>query len=117
MSSETGYVVRRLQDIAEERSTCGFRKRLFTADDGPSLSVSYVAINDAKPHYHKTTTELYYVLEGKGTLELDGKAVPVSAGSAVLIRPNVRHRATGDIVALVVGNPPFHQDDLFLVDR
>ena len=115
MSGETGYIVRQLQEIAEERSTCGFRKRLFTADDGSSLSVSYVAISDAQPHYHKTTTELYYVLEGEGALELDGESVPVSPGSAVLIRPTVRHRATGNIVALVVGNPPFHADDLFLV--
>ncbi len=116
MSTITKYIVRHLKDISEERSTCGFRKRLITADDGSPLSASYVAINDATPHYHVKTTELYYVLEGEGTLELDGQAIPVSAGSAVLIRPNVRHRAAGNIVALVVGSPPFHQEDLF-VDR
>lgn len=117
MSTDTRYIVRHLGDIAEERSTCGFRKRLITADDGTPLSASYVAINDAHPHYHKSTTELYYVLEGEGALELDGNSIPVSAGSAVLIRPNVRHRATGNIIALVVGNPPFHQADMFLVDK
>lgn len=117
MHAETGYIVRHLPEITEERSTCGFRKRLITADDETPLSASYVAISDATPHYHKNTTEFYYVLEGEGTLELDGESVPVSAGSAVLIRPNVRHRATGNIIALVVGNPPFHQDDLFLVDQ
>lgn len=113
MSSATGYIVRHLADISEERSTCGFRKRLITVEDDSPLSASYVAINDATLHYHKKTTELYYVLEGEGTLELDGQAIPVSAGSAVLIRPTVRHRATGNIVALVVGNPPFHHEDLF----
>ena len=117
MSKESRYIVRHLKDLPEERSTCGFRKRFFTSDDNPVMSASYVAINEAKVHYHKKTTELYYVLEGEGTLELDGTSAPVSAGSAVLIHPLVRHRATGDIVALVIGHPPFHTDDLFLVEE
>jgi len=116
MTENSKTIIRHLKDIEEERSTCGFRKRLVAAEDGTPLSASYVAINDAKAHYHKQTTEFYYVLEGEGTLELDGAPVPVSPGSAVLIRTNVRHRAVGNLVALVVGTPPFHTDDLFLVD-
>ncbi|HPA45463.1 MAG TPA: cupin domain-containing protein [bacterium] len=117
MSSHSGYLVRQPQDLQEERSTCGFRKRVFTADDKASMSASVVSIHDAKPHYHKETTEIYYVLEGTGALELDGDRVPLSPGSAVLIKPHVRHRATGDVVALVIGNPPFHTDDLYLVEE
>ncbi|MFH1738354.1 MAG: cupin domain-containing protein [bacterium] len=116
MSEQPRYIVRHLKDLKKERSTCGFRKRFFTVEDNDVMSASYVSINDAKPHYHKKTTELYYVLEGEGTLEMDGNTVPVSVGSAILIPPMVQHRATGNIVALVVGDPPFHADDLFLVD-
>ena len=116
MTVETKTIIRHLNEIEKEKSTCGFRKRLVAADDRTPLSASYVAINEAKPHYHKETTEFYYVLEGEGTIELDGTSIPVSPGSSVLIPPNVRHRAVGNIAALVVGTPPFHTDDLFLVD-
>jgi mannose-6-phosphate isomerase-like protein (cupin superfamily) len=49
--------------------------------------------------------EVYYVLSGTGEYTLDGKTVPVSAGTALLTRPGSTHslRQTGkdDLVVLI----------------
>ena len=43
-------------------------------------------IDGAKLHFHKRSTELYYVLDGGGTVSLDGVEHPVSRGSIVCFR-------------------------------
>jgi mannose-6-phosphate isomerase-like protein (cupin superfamily) len=68
---------------------------------------------DARAHYHREHTEIYYILEcGVGAaVELDGRRVAVHPGSAVLIPPGVRHRAVGKMVLLNVVVPPFDPAD------
>ena len=41
-------------------------------------------------HYH----EYYVILEGEGALEIDGKQVPLTAESTVMVEPGERHRVT-----------------------
>lgn len=62
--------------------------------DNRACTVHLVRIGaDAVPHYHRRLTEVYYFLEGKGFIELDGRRHRVKPGVAVLIRPFTRHRA------------------------
>jgi mannose-6-phosphate isomerase-like protein (cupin superfamily) len=42
-------------------------------------------------HYHDYH-EYYVVLEGDGSLEVEGSMVPLSAGSAIMVEPGERHR-------------------------
>ena len=70
-------------------------------------------IDGAKPHYHKVGTELYYVLDGEGSVVLDGEEHPVRKGSMVHIPPGVVHGAKGRMRVLVVGIPDIREDDLF----
>jgi quercetin dioxygenase-like cupin family protein len=72
-----------------------------------------VDIDGAKLHYHKRGTELYYVLEGEGSVLLDGVPHPVCKGSLVHIPPGVIHGAEGRMRVLVVGIPDIAEDDLF----
>ena len=72
-------------------------------------------IDGAKLHYHKRSTELYYVLEGGGHVLLDGVEQPVSKGSLVHIPPGVVHGALGKMRVLVVGIPDIAEDDYFEV--
>lgn len=44
------------------------------------------------PHYHARTTELFYVLEGRLTLEHGGAARVLDPGSLALVPPGVPHR-------------------------
>ncbi|QTX33408.1 cupin domain-containing protein [Aminithiophilus ramosus] len=43
-------------------------------------------------HLHRGTFEIYYVLEGSGTMEVEGWSRPLSVDEAVLIPPESRHR-------------------------
>ena len=47
--------------------------------------------------------ELYIVLEGTATFEIDGDKVDAPAGTFVFVRPDARRKATGDGTVLAVG--------------
>ena len=99
-----------------ERSACGWRHRLISREDAtlePSAWAHAVDIDGAKLHYHKRATELYYVLEGEGTVVLDDTEHAVRPGSIVHIPPGVVHGAKGRMRVLVIGIPDIAEDDYF----
>lgn len=109
-------LVRHEGQTPRERSACGWRERLISREDvdlHPAAWAHAVDIDGARPHYHKVATELYYVLEGSGTVTLDGVAHDVQQGSLVHIPPGVVHAAEGRMRVLVVGIPTIGEDDYF----
>jgi hypothetical protein len=50
--------------------------------------------------------ELYLVLDGNATFEVDGETVDAPAGTFVFVRPESRRKATGDGTVLVLGATP-----------
>lgn len=102
-----------------ERSISGWRDLLISREDTehrPAAWVHAVDIDGTKPHYHKRSTELYYVLEGTGEILLDGVVQPVAKGSLLHIPPGVVHGARGQMRVLVVGIPDIAEDDYFEVE-
>ncbi len=60
-----------------------------------SLAEATVAAGSStQRHYHKQTEEFYFILEGDGTIEIDGEVRPVIAGDAILIPPGAWHQIT-----------------------
>jgi mannose-6-phosphate isomerase-like protein (cupin superfamily) len=84
---------------------------------GPAAWAHAVDMDGAQPHFHKRSTELYYVLSGEGAVILDGAEHPVKAGSMVHIPPGVIHSAVGRMRVLVVGIPDIAEDDYFLASE
>ena len=117
MSGAHGKVlIRHEGHTPRESSTCGWRDRLISREDAaldPAAWAHAVDIDGAKLHYHKRSTELYYVLDGDGTVTLDGEEHPVKKGSLVHIPPGVVHGAKGRMRVLVVGIPDIADDDYF----
>jgi mannose-6-phosphate isomerase-like protein (cupin superfamily) len=66
-------------------------------------------------HYHALAEELYFVLEGEGSLEIDGETVVVSPGDAALIPPGAWHEITArtDLRFLCCCSPPYSHDDTY----
>jgi mannose-6-phosphate isomerase-like protein (cupin superfamily) len=96
------------------RCPCGWARRAFVDVPNAPASVHRVEIEvDARTHYHREHTEIYYVLESApgAAIELDGERVPISAGHAVMIPPGVRHRAIGPMTVMNVVIPPFDPAD------
>ena len=109
-------LIRHQGHTPRERSTCGWRDRLISREDAglsPAAWAHAVDIDGAKLHYHKRSTELYYVLEGSGSVLLDGVEREVQAGSLVHIPPGVVHGARGRMRVLVVGIPDIAENDYF----
>ena len=72
-------LVRHEGHTPRERSACGWRDRLISHEDAslsPAAWAHAVDIDGAKLHYHKRSTELYYVLDGSGCVVLDGVVPP-----------------------------------------
>ena len=117
MTSLLQTLIRHEGEAPRERSTCGWRDRLISREDSNVTAwVHAVDIDGAREHYHKVATELYYVLEGEGHLEIDNDKVPLKPGVSVLIPPNTLHRAVGKLKVINVPIPPFDPEDEWFVD-
>jgi mannose-6-phosphate isomerase-like protein (cupin superfamily) len=66
-------------------------------------------------HYHAATEEIYFVVEGRVELEIDGERREVGPGHAALIPPGAWHelRALGPVRILCCCAPPYSDDDTF----
>ena len=70
-------------------------------------------------HYHRLAEEIYFVLEGTGSMEIDGKVSKVGPGDGVLIPPGAWHQITADtgvetgLRFLCCCAPPYSHDDTF----
>lgn len=68
-------------------------------------------------HYHKISEEFYFILEGQGTMEIDGETREVGPGDAILIPPGAWHQitATDKLRLLCCCAPPYSHDDTFFI--
>ena len=68
-------------------------------------------------HHHKVSEEIYYLVEGTGTMELDGAVAEVAAGDAILIPPGAWHQITasaaGPVRLLCTCSPPWASGDTY----
>ena len=67
-------------------------------------------------HYHKVSEEFYFVLEGRGEMELDGETRVLGPGDAVLIPAGAWHTilALSPLRMLCCCAPPYAHEDTFL---
>jgi len=106
------YMIARFDEIDAVKCPCGFSKRAFLGPDNTTATMHVVDIQvDSRVHYHKKLTEIYFVLEGDGEMELDGKRIGVTPFTAIFIKPGCRHRAVGKMKIVNVSIPPFDPED------
>jgi len=109
------YIVRHRSEAPTVPCPCGMSTRILTAADGGPCSVHVTSIADSARHYHRDTTEVYYILEGTGKMELAGEWFPVTPGTVIQIDKGTRHRLIGDdgkaVSTIVMAFPPFDEKD------
>ncbi len=68
-------------------------------------------------HYHRASEEIYVVVKGSGTLEVDGETRRVRPGEAALIPPGAWHTlendGTSELRILCCCSPPYAHEDTF----
>ena len=115
--SGKGYLVRRLQDAPTVRSECGQSTRPLSYPDTTVCNLHVTFIKDSTRHYHKQCTEVYYILQGWGKMELNDDVVEVEPGTVIYIEPNTAHRLFSEegVQTIVFGVPAYRPDDEFYV--
>ena len=112
METEKNFLVAQLDEIPTISCPCGLTRRAFTEDVDQHASLHLLDVQkDARLHYHKKITEIYFILEGEGYLELDGEQVPVKPMTGILIKPGCRHRAVGNLRITIIAIPAFDSKD------
>lgn len=71
--------------------------------------------NATDRHYHKLSEEFYYLLEGRGVMEIEGEDREVGSGDAILIPAGAWHqiRATEALRFLCCCAPPYSHEDTY----
>jgi mannose-6-phosphate isomerase-like protein (cupin superfamily) len=66
-------------------------------------------------HHHKLSEEFYFILEGSGSMEIDGESRAVGPGDAILIPPGAWHTivAREDLRFLCCCSPPYAHEDTY----
>jgi mannose-6-phosphate isomerase-like protein (cupin superfamily) len=71
------------------------------------------------PHNLQKSTEFYYILQGTGSMQIDGETSPVHPGQIVMIPPgaiqHIHNTGTCDLVFLCVISPKWQAHDEVLV--
>lgn len=66
-------------------------------------------------HWHKESEEFYFLLEGHGTMEIDGITKEVGPGDAILIPAGSWHQITAKdpLRFLCCCSPPYRHEDTY----
>lgn len=111
-STSPKFRIVNLNEVEGQPCPCGSSRRAFTDDSDQIASLHVVDVStEAQTHYHKKLTEIYYILEGTGQMELDGEKFDVVPGCTILIKPGCRHRAIGNMKIINVPIPAFDPED------
>jgi len=87
-----------------EFSISGVKDRLVAANGGyeivhesPGVEVGVYTLVAPEPdtQQHHDVDGIYIVLEGRGTLDVEGTSVPVQEGHAVFVEAGAKHQLTG----------------------
>jgi len=105
MSTATKFLRRDPADVTPWAETCGQIRPLIEEQDQAAAEVHHVEIDHAKLHYHSRTDEVYYVIDGTGTMVLDDEEIELHKGVVVYVPRGVRHKAIGKLTVLTVCIP------------
>ena len=104
----------KLPELPAVACPCGNAKRAFAeiAELPATVHLTQITKNAIR-HYHRLQTEIYVIVscQPDAAIELDGLEVPIALLTAIHIPPGVRHRAIGEMTALIYCTPKFDPAD------
>jgi mannose-6-phosphate isomerase-like protein (cupin superfamily) len=116
MTDRTRFLRRDPATVQPWAETCGQIRCLIEEKDGAAAEVHHVEIHDAKLHYHERTDEVYYVIDGQGTMTLDDEVIELHRGVVVYVPRGVKHKAVGRLTVLTVCIPRGVLNDIHEVE-
>jgi len=110
------YLIKDTNKIKPVLCPCGMSIRPITRKDTSIANLHVIHIKNSRKHYHKNCTEFYYIIEGKGKMELRDTEVDLKPGITIMIDKKAPHRGYGNFKAIIFGVPAIEQDDEFFVE-
>lgn len=114
-------MIRRLLDCEEFRAGDGTQLREILHPDKAVLSLGYSLAHaklapDMTSLLHRLkTSEVYYILKGRGLMEIDGQASEVGVGDTIYIAPSSTQRITclgpDNLEFLCIVDPAWRSED------
>jgi len=95
-----------LESRSKAARVWGSRRRTWASRH--SYRAIRAAVSSSGSHHCE---EIYFILEGEGTLELEEESFPLRPGTLIYIPRGVRHRGYGDFRTAIVGIPPLQEGD------
>jgi mannose-6-phosphate isomerase-like protein (cupin superfamily) len=75
---------------------------------------------ETEEHFHATSEEIYYVLQGAGRMRIEGEVSEVGPGDGIAILPGRKHKlwntGEGDLVFLCLCVPPYEHEDTMITE-
>lgn len=113
--------IRRLHDCTEFIAGDNCRLREILHPDKAGLQLRYslahavVAPGQTTWLHSLRTSEVYYILSGKGIMHIDGESRPVIPGDTVYIPPKAKQQitnpGTSDLVFICIVDPAWRKED------
>jgi mannose-6-phosphate isomerase-like protein (cupin superfamily) len=109
-------------DVEPVKDICGMAVDLINSEVSSARKVSvatiYVEPGKSSPlHYHKIMEEIYYFVEGTGTVRVGSQTFEVRAGAAVFIPVGEVHQVSNDstkrLKLISADSPPFDLSDIY----
>jgi mannose-6-phosphate isomerase-like protein (cupin superfamily) len=101
-----------IRELLAHRNSCIRNQSLAEARLPPGGSTT--------PHRHGKTEEIYYILQGRGRMQIDDEIHKVVAGDAIAIPPGTRHQIMNmgeeTLLFLCCCAPAYEDGDTFLED-
>lgn len=87
-----------------------------------AMSLAEAVVNAGETteyHYHNTSAEIYYIVEGNGMMEIEGEEQEVSKDQAIIIPRTKKHRIRNlerrPLRFLCLCTPPYDDEDTVLM--
>jgi mannose-6-phosphate isomerase-like protein (cupin superfamily) len=83
---------------------------------GYSLAHARLGPSEAsRPHRLKTSSEVYFILEGRGRMKIDGESAEVGPGTVIYVPPgssqHIENTGDGTLVFLCIVYPAWREED------
>jgi len=101
-----------IRELLAHRNSCIRNQSLAEARLPPGAKTT--------PHHHQVTEEIYYILEGRGRMQIESEFQDVRPGDAIAIPPRSQHTITNTgsetLKFLCTCAPGYEHEDTILVD-
>ena len=106
-------------EVKPKRDPCGLVRELYHSKN---LSIAHnTIVESARNHMHQTIDETYYVLKGKGQLMIGKEILNIKDGDIIPVSKGTWHYLQSSegipLEVLVVTNPRYNPEDLFLMGK